>query len=262
MKVNKTMLNAVYMEYNKRELVSPDPLQFLYNYHTAADIEIVALTAASLAYGRVAQILKSTALVLNLMHPSPYEFLMNSDICALRRTLNGFKHRFTTGDDLAFLLAGAGKIIKEYGSLEECFSSALCAKHETIIPALEIFAEKVCCFYRGKPAYLFPAPSRGSACKRPMLFLRWMVRSDEVDPGVWTSIPTSKLVVPLDTHMHKIASLFGFTKRKTADLKSAMEITAEFAEINPDDPVKYDFALTRFGIRSELDIADIQRQFG
>ena len=90
-----------------------------------------------------------------------------------------------------------------------------------------------------------------------MLFLRWMVRNDDVDPGGWHEIPTSKLIIPLDTHMHKISTIFGFTERKNADLKCAVEITEAFGELNKKDPVKYDFALTRFGIRDDMKIEDI-----
>ncbi|MBW2545477.1 MAG: TIGR02757 family protein, partial [Deltaproteobacteria bacterium] len=96
-----------------------------------------------------------------------------------------------------------------------------------------------------------PLPAKGSACKRLNLFLRWMVRRDDVDPGGWDDIPPSKLVIPLDTHMHRICLAFGFTKRKQADMKTALEITDSFRAIVPDDPVRYDFALTRLGIRKD-----------
>ncbi|MFC1474950.1 TIGR02757 family protein, partial [bacterium] len=99
-----------------------------------------------------------------------------------------------------------------------------------------------------RSCYLTPAPRRGSACKRMNLFLRWMVRRDDVDPGPWTDVPASKLVVPLDTHMHRISSGMGLTSRKQADLKTAIEITDAFRAISPEDPVRYDFALTRLGI--------------
>ena len=98
------------------------------------------------------------------------------------------------------------------------------------------------------PMFL-PSPDGGSACKRLNLFLRWMVRKDNVDPGIWQSIPASHLIVPLDTHMHRIAKAMGLTSRKQADIQSAIEITGAFSFIRPADPVRYDFALTRLGIK-------------
>jgi len=94
--------------------------------------------------------------------------------------------------------------------------------------------------------------TRGSACKRLLMYLRWMVRKDEVDPGGWEGIPPSKLLVPVDTHMHRIARKLRFTRRKQANLATVREITAAFRKIVPDDPARYDFTLTRFGIRKDL----------
>ena len=250
-------LENLYEKYNRREFVSPDPLQFLYEYDTPADREIVALISASLAYGRVAQILKSIQKILTPMEDSPAAFIRENSRCEFRRLFASFKHRFTTGEDIANLLAGIKTIIEEYGSLEECFVSGYSENDTSVIPALQVFTENICRYFNGQMSYLMPAPSRGSACKRPMLFLRWMVRNDAVDPGGWGRIPASKLIIPLDTHMHKISTRFGLTSRKSADLKSAIEITEAFASVNPADPVKYDFALTRFGIREEMSIEDI-----
>ena len=98
-----------------------------------------------------------------------------------------------------------------------------------------------------------PCPSGGSACKRLNLFMRWMVRCDEVDPGGWEEIPASSLVVPLDTHMYKICRALNLTGRRQADLRAAVEITKAFKKVAPDDPVRYDFALTRLGIREETE---------
>ncbi|MEJ2656586.1 MAG: DUF2400 family protein, partial [Desulfobacterales bacterium] len=102
--------------------------------------------------------------------------------------------------------------------------------------------------------HLIALPQRGSACKRMNLLLRWMVRKDNVDPGGWRGVPWSKLIIPLDTHMHKIGLKLGFTKNRQANMRTALEITSGFRKIIPEDPVKYDFALTRFGIRSDMHI--------
>lgn len=254
MKFNWEKLESIYEEYNRRDLVSPDPLQFLYCYSDPEDREIVALIAAGLAYGRVAQILKSVKKILVMMGNSPADYIRDNSECEFRRCFTGFKHRFTTGEDLTLFLSGVKKAIGDFGSLESCFRS--CCKQDDInvVPALTLFAAHLTIKFDNKMSYLFPSPAKGSACKRPMLFLRWMVRSDSVDPGGWDHISPSKLIIPLDTHMHQFALKSGFTKRNNANLATAIEITENFKKINPEDPVKYDFAITRFGIRDDMHV--------
>ena len=101
---------------------------------------------------------------------------------------------------------------------------------------------------------LLPLPDRGSACKRLNLFMRWMVRQDAVDPGGWSGVPLSKLIIPLDTHMHRISRAMGLTSRRQADMGTAMEVTRAFQKFAPDDPLRYDFVLTRLGIRKDMDV--------
>ena len=249
--LDRETLEGLYDRYNRREFVHPDPLEFLYDYDEIADREIVALVASSLAYGKVAQIIKSVAAVLERMGSTPAVFLQASSPRSLEMKLSGLKHRMTTGRDLARVLAGAKTVIERYGSLNTCFASKMNAGYETVIPALSSFVAEVSEESGGSCEFHLPSPDGGSACKRLNLFLRWLVRKDEVDPGGWEGVPLSKLVVPLDTHMHKICYKYGLTARKQADLRAALEITARFREIAPDDPVKYDFALTRLGIRDD-----------
>ena len=117
-----------------------------------------------------------------------------------------------------------------------------------MLPALARFVGELRSYAGSVLPSLLPSPADGSACKRLNLFLRWMVRKDAVDPGPWTSVPGAKLVVPLDTHMFRIARGLGLTPRRQADLKIALEITAGFRAIRPDDPVRYDFSLTRLAL--------------
>jgi uncharacterized protein (TIGR02757 family) len=250
---SKADFDRVYRSYNKRKYVSPDPLQFLYDYPDIRDREIVALVAASLAYGRVSQILVSINCLLGMVGPHPYEFLMSSSDARITTRFSPFKHRFTTGQDMSALLTGTRTLIKEYGSLNECFLHGMNKSDQTVVPALAAFVER----FRSPGNYLLPSPSKGSACKRLNLFLRWMVRKDAVDPGGWQGVSAAKLVIPLDTHMAKIGRMLKLVKRKSADMKAALELTESFRKIQPRDPVKYDFALTRFGIRSELDIKQL-----
>ena len=248
----KEYLDHLYNRYNRRCFVKPDPLQFLYEYEDREDREIVALIASSLAYGRVAQIVKSVASVLDRMAPSPCGFLENASGEFIKDTFSEFRHRFTTGEELSELLIGIKCITHRHGSLYRCFGRHLNSKDETVIRALESFTEELKRSSNGQYNSLLPSPSRGSACKRLNLFLRWMVRKDEVDPGEWNCISPARLIVPLDTHMHRICRELGLTKRRQADMKTALEITRSFKTIMPEDPVRYDFVLTRLGIRPDI----------
>jgi uncharacterized protein (TIGR02757 family) len=249
----KKKFDTLYHQYNRRRYVHPDPLECLYSYENIRDREIVGLVASALAYGRVKQILNSVARVLSIMNPSPYLFIKNKNYRSICRAFEGFAHRFATGDHLSALLWEMKRVIARFGSLNDCFACGLSPDDETVIPAMIFFARQLTAG-KNKAGHLVALPEKGSACKRMNLFLRWMVRKDRVDPGGWHNVPVSKLVIPLDTHMHKISLNLGLTQRKNADMNTALEITSCFRQFAPDDPVKYDFVLTRMGIRDDLDV--------
>lgn len=252
--INKKKLDALYAKYNRRQYVHPDPLEFLYRYDDKHDREIVGMVASSLAYGTVTQILRSVSSILEKVGAKPSVFLANASRKSIQRTFNGFKHRFTTGDDIADLLWGIKSAIEKHGSLHACFTYGYDENDETILPALASFVRELKLNPDGDPCYLLPCPTAGSACKRLNLFMRWMVRRDDVDPGGWYNVPASRLIVPLDRHMHSISLALGITKRKQPDMRTAVEITEAFRVIVPQDPVRYDFALTRLGIRDDADM--------
>jgi len=251
----KNVLEGLYDKYNHREHIKPDPLQFVYWYSNRQDREIVAFLAAELAYGRVQQIQKSLTDLLGRMGASPFEFALNFDK-QKRQKLKNFKHRFTSGDSLSDLLELLKKVLNRYGSIQEFFVQGYNPGDKNIIAALSKFCDSLLEMYakiRKKPvprqlSYLLARPVAGSACKRLNLFLRWMVRNDDVDTGLWRCIDKAKLIVPVDVHMGRLCRILGFHDRKTVSLSTAVEITECFAEIEPTDPVKYDFALSRIGI--------------
>lgn len=262
----KGQLDFVYAHYNKKEYIHPDPLEFLDSYPHSKDREIAALIAASLAYGRVDQILKHVASVFGIMNASKdivntnnplNSYLVVNSNDNIVADFKNFKYRFTKGEHMSALLIGMKNMISEFGSLKECFLSAISPDDDTILPAMTMFVQKIT---EGKnTGNLMASPQKGSACKRNNLFLRWLVRKDDVDPGGWDEIPSSKLIVPLDTHMHHAGKILGFTKRKQANMKTAIEITEGFRRICPDDPVKYDFCLTRFGIHPEMNFSELEK---
>ena len=247
----KHQLDRLYFRYHSRNWVHPDPLEFLYDYEHVQDREIAAFIASSLAYGRVAQILKSVSFVLKEMEDSPLRFIETSSPAKIIYVFKDFRHRFSSGHDLSQVLIAIKKVLETHGSLYSCFLSAYDPSRETVLPAITSLTEEIRSHMIDPKNSLLPMPARGSACKRLNLFLRWMVREDAVDPGGWTGVSASKLIIPLDTHMHRIALLLNLTQGRQANMKTAMEITRSFRRFAPEDPVRYDFALTRLGIRQE-----------
>ncbi|MCX8035513.1 MAG: TIGR02757 family protein [Candidatus Sumerlaeia bacterium] len=269
--LNRRMLETLYRRYNRREAVGNDPVGFLYQYDNPADREVAGLVAALLALGNINQIHKSVAVVLKKMDGSPAGFLRKTGEEDLRQQFAGFQHRTLSGEGLAALLWAVGQVLRQWETLGHCFTegvrndnrreledlpasgkaaegSAALEHDATILPALSAFVARL---ERagGRPLKgLLPSPENGSACKRLNLFLRWMVRRDSVDPGGWDFIPKSRLVMPLDTHIFQIGRALGLTGRKQANLKAALEITAAFRRLVPDDPVRYDFALAHWAM--------------
>ncbi|MBN1571968.1 MAG: TIGR02757 family protein [Deltaproteobacteria bacterium] len=257
------IFEELYYRYNRREYVHPDPLEFLYKYEDPRDREICGLIASSLAYGRVRQILKSVSAVLEKMKPTPSKFLRDSSLESLEGAFSGFKHRFSTGEEVALTLFSVKRILDRYGYLEKLFVSGLkgCEdggdgegvnKNDKMTHALFAFVRELNEPFNGGPNSLIPSHEKGSSMKRLNLFLRWMVREDAVDPGGWKGVKPSQLMIPLDIHMHGISLSLGITGRKQANIKTVDEVTEAFRVISPEDPARYDFVLTRFGIRDEL----------
>lgn len=251
----KMLLERLYAKYNRRAFVPPDPLQFVYRFTERRDVEIAGFLAAALAYGRVRQIERSLTQLFDRMNWAPHDFTMRLNGAGGAR-LRRFKHRFTTGDDIGDLLDLFRWVLDEYGDLESFFLRGYDEQHVTVLPALNTFCDSLCERYTAKHRgrvppgvdYLLARPSRGSACKRLHLFLRWMVRHDEVDIGPWRSVDKAKLIVPVDVHIGRLCRILGLHDDRTISRSTAVKITEAFAMMEPTDPVKYDFALSRIGI--------------
>jgi uncharacterized protein (TIGR02757 family) len=252
-------LNGLYLRYNQRAFVDPDPLVPLYAYADPRDQEIVGLITASLAFGNVKQILKSIDLVLRAF-PEPARTLPGLSQDVLNARLAGFRHRYVTGVEMASLLTGVGTILREHGSIGACFAALDDPEGPTLLPTLIRFVHLLRSQGTIEKNYLLPDPALGSACKRWFMFLRWMVRKDDVDLGLWSGLGAHRLIVPVDTHMHRVALGLGLTRRRMADLKTALEITQAFQVVCPEDPVRYDFCLTRLGIRDDGDMDAFLRE--
>jgi uncharacterized protein (TIGR02757 family) len=251
----KSVLDKLYKKYNHRYLIKPDPLQFVYQYDKSSDREIVAFLSAGLAYGRVEQIQKSLTNLFERMGDSPYEFVRVFGKTE-RKKLRGFKHRFNTDQDISELLRCFKKVLKQYSNIEEFFIQGCNPGDKNILSGLSTFCNSLLKIHasmnNGQASrglkYLLVNPADGSACKRLNLFLRWMARDDDVDTGLWKSVDKTRLIVPIDVHMGRLCRILGFHDKNTVSLSTAVQITECFAEIEPADPVKYDFALSRIGI--------------
>jgi uncharacterized protein (TIGR02757 family) len=246
-------LEALRRRYHRRRFVHPDPLEFLYRCPDLDDREVVAVIASSLAYGNVKAMLAAIENVLGELGSSPAGTLRSISRRTLARRLRGFRYRFTSDQQIVGLLSAVTDVMRAHGSIERSILQRDDRSDETILPALARFVDELRLASPCSLAHLVPNPSDGSACKRLNLMLRWMVRRDAVDPGGWTTIDPARLVMPLDTHVFQVAHRRGWTQRKSADLRTAMEITDALRAIAPDDPLRYDFAITRPGIRRELD---------
>ncbi|MEK7793227.1 MAG: TIGR02757 family protein [Candidatus Hydrogenedentota bacterium] len=242
-------LESLYRTYNQPAYITPDPLSAVLRFGSPEEREIVGIVAASLAYGRAAQIEQSIDAALAPMENAPRDFVMSASTRDLRRFYSGFRHRWSTGEELAALLAGIRRTIGRYGSLRNCFAENDPSGAENTIRGLSSLVSNL-----GGPSSLLSDPAKNSASKRLHLYLRWMVRNDAIDPGCWPGISASRLIIPLDTHMQRIARGLAFTSRKGTDAATALEVTEAFRRICPEDPLRYDFVLTRLGIRADLQL--------
>ena len=235
-----------------------DPVHIVRRYAAAEDREVVGFCAAGLAFGRVASVLHSIESLLAVMGPRPAAFVRAFDPAADGRLLAPLVHRWIGGSDLAALMLILQRMLRESGSIERFFLAGDVPGGSDVGPGLEAFSTRALAT-DVRPAYrrvpkrpgvtsFFPKPSAGSACKRLNLVLRWMVRRDVVDLGVWTGLSPSRLIVPLDTHIVRLGQCLRLTRYRSPGWKMAAEITASLRAIDPVDPVRYDFSLCHVGM--------------
>jgi uncharacterized protein (TIGR02757 family) len=251
-------LDRLYDDFNRPDSAA-DPVQFVWRYDRPADREIVAFLASALAFGNVTSIIRTLEGLLARLGPHPAEYVRAFDPRREADALSGFVHRWTRGEDVVALLLVLRQMLQHAGSLEAFFAAGDDPGHADVGAALESFSTRACAVDVG-PAYgarrprvgvryFFARPSCGGACKRLNLFLRWMVRQDRLDPGGWTSIPRARLVVPLDVHVIRVGRCLGLTRYRSAGWRMATDVTASLRQIDPVDPIRYDFALCHLGMQ-------------
>ena len=267
----KNLLDNLYLSY-KHKFSSKDPVWILHRFGNERDIELTGLITAAYAYGSVDQINRFIDLFLYRIGNKPYEFIINFSKHKDKKYLNGLNYRFNTEKDLVKFICSLNQVLIEFKSLKSLFMSEYDDNHDNILKGLENFTTVVNNYFpnlkagrslgnrgeggrslenkakKGYHHYMISSPANGSTCKRMNLFLRWMIRKDEIDTGIWNIISSSKLIIPVDVHIARAAGKLNLVKRKSIDIKYAIELTNKLKSFDPDDPVKYDFSLCHMGI--------------
>jgi uncharacterized protein (TIGR02757 family) len=261
-------LEELYRTFD-HETSASDPVHIVRRYADPADREVVGFCAAGLAFGRVASVLNSIESLLAVMGPAPAAFVRRFDPARDGASLAPLVHRWIRGRDLAALMLVLQRMLREHGSIESFFLAGDDPAAPDIGPAVNAFSTRALEVdlrpaygrvpKRAGVCYFFPRPSAGSACKRLNLFLRWMVRKDAIDLGVWTRVAPSRLIVPLDTHVIRLGRCLRLTRYKSPGWNMAAEITSSLRALNPDDPVRYDFSLCHVGMMNACGYGRAQR---
>jgi uncharacterized protein (TIGR02757 family) len=244
----KEFLDLKVLQYNSPEFIDTDPIQIPHRFTTKEDIEIIAFLVASIAWGNRKSIINSGNKIAGLLGNSPYDFVLNhtpTDLCQL----DNFVHRTFNGTDLKFFVTSLKNIYTHHNGLEHVFQANV--NNESLQPAIHEF--KKLFFGIPHPARTVKHvsdPLKNSAAKRINMFLRWMVRQDNsgVDFGNWKTISPALLSCPLDVHSGNVARSLGLLSRKQNDAKALLELDTALRTLDPNDPVKYDFALFGLGV--------------
>ena len=241
-----SLLDSKFEQYNQPAFIEDDPISIPHKFSLKQDIEIMGFFAAIFAWGQRKTIISKCDQLITLMEDAPYDFILNHTEADLRRFLK-FKHRTFNVTDLLYFIYFFRNFYKKNNTLEDAFLRGLGRNDQTVENSLinfhDIFFNSDNVPQRTKKH--IATPQRNSSCKRLNMFLRWMVRRDDqgVDFGIWNRISPHQLLMPIDIHVGRIARRLGILKRQQSDWKATMELTAKLREFDPDDPVKYDYAL-------------------
>lgn len=245
----RELLETLYDRYNRTEFIAPDPISVPHRFEGREDREIAGFLSATIAWGNRRAIVGNACRMMSYMDNAPADFVKNASEEELRK-LTVCVHRTFNGEDLIAYVRALRSLFRRYGSLGEFFEGRYAATGS--IPSVlsdfrrEFFAEP----HPPRSEKHLSSIDKGSACKRLNMFLRWMVRRDDrgVDFGLWRSIPMSALYLPLDLHSGDVARALGLLVRRQNDWRAVEEVTAVLRTFDPEDPVRYDFALFGAGM--------------
>ncbi len=244
----KSFLDEKVIQYNQLSFIESDPISIPHQFTLKEDIEIAGFLAASIAWGNRKMIVKNANRMVELMGESPFEFIMEHDSKQLER-LNGFVHRTFNADDFKYFVKALQNIYTNHNGVEAVFATH--STTDSIQPAIHHFKNTFFSIeHPSRTQKHVGDPFKGSAAKRINMFLRWMVRNDNsgVDFGLWESISPAILSCPLDVHSGNVARKLGLLNRKQNDAKAVVALDNNLRLLDPNDPVKYDFALFGLGV--------------
>lgn len=244
----KSELDDLYRRWNQRVYLPTDPLVLLDSFPAPSEREIAGFLVSCLAVGRVPAIQKASLDLLDRIGRPLDQRIRNTPASLWEDRLAGWVYRFFSSREMAALLGALSSVLHRFTGLEEAFLSVWPDQDRSLPLDFSTLGRFSGLFWNPSLGILVPKPGTTGAFKRLNLFLRWMVRHDEVDQGTWAQIPPGALLVPVDTHVLRWAQESGVCRRRQADSRACLEISAYFRGLAPDDPVRYDFSLTRAGM--------------
>ena len=249
----KEYLDTLVETYETKDFIKDDPVQFPHRFKDKKDIEIAGFLASIFAYGKREVFISKLNTLFEIMNNAPYKFVMAFD--ESNHALDNFDYRFSVGIDLVQIMLILKTLYTEKESLESLFAYGW-QEHKTVEgmlqTAVDYFYARVTLPVTKGFYHLLPNPKKKSACKRLNMYLRWMIRNGEVDLGIWNFMPKSELMIPLDVHVAKISRKLGLLQRKQNDYASVVELMKNLKEFDPNDPVKYDFAMFGYGVNNPV----------
>lgn len=247
--ITKEEIDKLVQTYETKEFFYDDPVGIPNRFSDKKDKEIAGFIASLVAYGRREVFLKKLAILFEIAHNEPLNFILNFE----PEILGDFNYRFGKPDDFAQIFNIMRDLYEKEGGLEELFKYGYenQINENMFIPVTDYFYSKA----RDNSAqgfrFMLPDARKGSAMKRMCMYLRWMVRKGPVDFGLWDFMPASDLYIPLDTHVARISREMGLLSRNANDFKSVVELTENLKKFDANDPAKYDFALFGYGVNNK-----------
>lgn len=248
--ITKNEIDKLVETYETTDFIKDDPIRFPNRFKTKKDIELAGFISSLVAYGRRDVFIKKLEEIFNIAQDEPLNFIQNFE----PEILGNFNYRFGKTQDFAEIFLILKELYTKDGGLEELFKYGYNnpVKNNMFIPVTDYF------YSRAKDStgegfyFMIPNPQKGGAMKRMCMFLRWMVRKGPVDFGLWDFMPASDLLIPLDVHVARISRKMGLLTRNANDFKSVIELTNKLKEFDPNDPVKYDFAMFGYGVNNKI----------
>lgn len=242
-------LEEKYIQYNQTSFIEDDPVRIPNEFTKKQDIEISGFFAASLAWGQRKTIINKSYELLDRLDNSPYDFILNATDSDLKSLL-GFKHRTFNDTDLLYFVEFLKKIYSSFNSLEDFLFTDSKSVEKALIKLKMSFEDSE--NYPARSGKHMASPLKKSACKRLNMYFRWMTRTEGVDFGIWKKTSPSELHIPLDVHVQRVALKLGLLNTDKANWKACVELTEKLRKFDPQDPVKYDFALFGLGVSEKF----------